>query len=166
MRPDKDLYFLTIVQAVSLRASCIRRSVGCVIVDNDHHIMSTGYNGPHSGSIECQDGLCSREQAKSGEGLDACCAIHAEQNALLQCPNTMGIYTVYVSASPCITCVKLLLNTSCKRVVFLEEYPHPRSRELWESKGRMWVHYKPTDKVQKILDDMKNIRRYYATCND
>jgi dCMP deaminase len=162
-RPDHDLYFLAIVQAVALRASCIRRSVGCVITDDYHHIMSTGYNGPHSKSEECQNGVCAREQSKSGEGLDACCAIHAEQNALLQCGNTMSINTCYVSASPCITCVKLLMNTSCKRVVFLENYPHIKAKEIWEKAGREWVQYVPNPRVMVILAGIEDIRKYYLT---
>ena len=163
MRPDKDLYFLTIVEAVALRASCMRRSVGCVLVDEHYHILSTGYNGPASGLTDCQDGLCAREQAKSGEGLDSCGAIHAEQNALLQCPNTKSIYTAYVTASPCITCIKLLMNTSCKRIVFLEAYPHPKSEELWKGLGREWIHYVPSEPVAEALANIRAIRRYYAT---
>jgi deoxycytidylate deaminase len=44
-----------------------------------------------------------------------------------------------VTASPCMTCAKLLLNTSCKRIVFLEEYPHSASEGLWVSTGREWT---------------------------
>jgi len=37
-----------------------------------------------------------------------------------------------------VTCCKLLLNTSCERIVFVEEYPHSAARELWEGAGRLW----------------------------
>lgn len=81
---------------------------------------------------------CSGASAPSGTNLDACQAIHAEQNALLQCRDIYQIQTIYVTASPCVTCCKLLLNTSCERVVYLEEYPHSTARDLWLAAGRQW----------------------------
>lgn len=81
---------------------------------------------------------CPGANAPSGQGLDACQAIHAEQNALLQCRDVYAIHTAYVTASPCITCCKLLLNTSCERIVFLTPYPHPEAKALWEGAGREW----------------------------
>lgn len=85
---------------------------------------------------------CSGAGSKSGEGLDSCQAIHAEQNALLQCHNVFEIHTVYVTASPCVTCTKLLMNTAAERIVFREEYPHKEARDLWvASRGSQnWVH--------------------------
>jgi dCMP deaminase len=77
----------------------------------------------------------------SGQGLDACEAIHAEQNALLQCRDVHLIKTCYLTLSPCITCVKLLLNTSCERIVFIEEYVDARPKDLWEAAGRTWEKY-------------------------
>lgn len=139
MRPSHDQYFLALAKLVSTRGTCSRRNVGCVLVDERRHIIATGYNGVPSGFAHCIDSPCPGASAKSGEGLDLCEAIHAEQNALLQCANVYAIDTVYCTASPCITCLKLLLNTSCKRIVFLEEYPHSRSKELWESCGREWI---------------------------
>lgn len=84
---------------------------------------------------------CSGAKSPSGTNLDGCQAIHAEQNALLQCRDIYEIDTCYVTASPCMTCTKLLLNTSCQRIVFLEEYPHTEARELWESAGRKWEKF-------------------------
>lgn len=57
---------------------------------------------------------------------------------MLQCRDVYAIHTAYVTASPCMTCIKLLLNTTCERIVFVEEYPHPEARKLWESAGRAW----------------------------
>lgn len=85
---------------------------------------------------------CPGAGSPSGTNLDGCRAIHAEQNALLQCRDVRAIHTCYVTASPCLTCVKLLLNTGCRRIVFAEPYPHPEARELWRdlSTTREWVH--------------------------
>ena len=49
-------------------------------------------------------------------------ATHAEQNALLQCHDVMDIDTIYITCSPCMTCAKLIANTSCKKIVYSEEY--------------------------------------------
>jgi len=57
---------------------------------------------------------------------------------MLQCRDVYSIHTAYVTASPCMTCIKLLLNTSCERIVFVEEYPHVEARRLWEGAGRLW----------------------------
>lgn len=81
---------------------------------------------------------CSGASAPSGTNLDGCQAIHAEQNALLQCRDIYQIHTAYVTASPCVTCCKLLLNTSCERIVYVEEYPHSAARDLWTGAGRSW----------------------------
>lgn len=83
---------------------------------------------------------CPGAAAPSGTMLDACQAIHAEQNALLQCRDVRAIHTCYVTVSPCVTCVKLLLNTGCRRIVFTELYPHLAALQLWEEAGRELVH--------------------------
>lgn len=85
---------------------------------------------------------CSGSSSPSGTNLDACQAIHAEQNAMLQCRDVYAIHTAFVTASPCMTCVKLLLNTSCERVVYLEEYPHSAAKDLWLGAGRAWDKYR------------------------
>lgn len=82
---------------------------------------------------------CAGATAPSGTALDACEAIHAEANALLQCENVYHIHTVYCTASPCMHCTKLLLGTGAREIFFLEEYPAPGAKELWEkSKGKVW----------------------------
>jgi len=138
MRPKWDEYFLKIAQVVSTRATCGRRKVGCVLVDGRMRVLSTGYNGRPSSWRHCFESPCKAAKAKSGCNLDGCEAIHAEQNALIQCPDSDEIVTCYVTVSPCVHCVKMLLNTSCSRIVFLEEYPHEEAKELWTRDGRQW----------------------------
>lgn len=138
------------------RATCLRRHVGCVMLNVRGHVLATGYNGVAAGQPHCNEltsqlpwfqdvdevwygNACSGAHAPSGTDLNGCQAIHAEQNALLQCRDVYDIHTCYVTASPCITCTKLLLNTGCQRIVFSEEYPHPEARLLWESSGREWT---------------------------
>lgn len=135
MRPSADTYFLRMAKLVATRSTCLSRQVGCVIVDNRRHVVATGYNGPPAGFDHCTQ--CNR--TSSGCGLDDCYAIHAEMNALLQCPDVYSISTIYCTDSPCIHCLKLLANTSCTRIVFLQEYPHGKSKEIWEKLGREWT---------------------------
>ena len=70
----------------------------------------------------CIETPCGGENHASGDGLNKCMATHAEQNALLQCSNIHDIHTIYVTTAPCITCAKLIANTSCKTVVYSEGY--------------------------------------------
>lgn len=117
---------------VATRGTCARRRVGCVLVDEHNHVLATGYNGVPKGMAHCRDGQpCAGATAESGDSLDLCEATHAEQNALLQCKDAMAIHTAYTTTAPCVTCVKLLLNTGCKRIVFTQDYPHARAREMW-----------------------------------
>jgi dCMP deaminase len=142
-RLEVDEYFIEIARLVAQRGTCARRQVGCVLVNEQNHILATGYNGVAKGVRHCIDTPCPGSRFPSGQGLHQCEAIHAEQNALMQCRNINEVHTVYTTSSPCIGCTRLLLNTGCKRVVFLEPYPHPEAQRLWEGLGRQWVHYMP-----------------------
>ena len=147
MRPDKTSYFLSLACQVAERATCARRKVGCVLIDEHHHIKATGYNGVAAGRPHCIEHNCPGAGYPSGQGLEFCEALHAEQNALLQCENVYKIKTAFVTASPCVTCTKLFLNTSCGEIVFLEEYPHTTAQTLWEDAGRIWRSATHEEKV-------------------
>lgn len=155
MRIDKDEYYLQMAELVASRSTCLRRAVGCVLTNARGHVLATGHNGRPAGWPHCNEvtnidvnhpavpdvhghacaGLFrtdGKRPHRSGTNLDACEAIHAEQNALLQCRDAYVIETCYVTVSPCVTCVKLLLNTSCRRVVFRVPYAHDVAAEqLW-----------------------------------
>lgn len=105
--------------------------MGCVLVDSRNHVLATGYNGVPGGIPHCIDQPCGAENAKSGDALDGCLATHAEVNAVLQCRDPYEIKTVYTTTSPCIHCIKILMNTSVERIVFAQEYSDPRPKELW-----------------------------------
>lgn len=141
-RPDWDTYFCNIALAVSERGSCVRRRVGAVLVDSEHNILSTGYNGKGATLTNCAMQPCSGAVCSSGSGLEGCEAIHAEVNALIRCSDRSKIDTVYVTCSPCTNCVDILLGTSAKRIVFMEQYAHnDESWRRWTAAGREWVHF-------------------------
>jgi dCMP deaminase len=148
MRLSRDEWALKLALITAQRTTCCRRAVGCVLLNARGHVLSTGYNGVAAGLPHCNEhdpwhpiGFpheCSGAHSPSGTNLDSCQAIHAEQNALLQCRDMYAIDTAYVTASPCMTCCKLLLNTSCRRIVYVDEYPHSAAKDLWTGAGRVW----------------------------
>lgn len=142
-RPSRDQIYLQMADVLMQRSTCKRRQVGCILVDINNRIVATGYNGVPSNWEHCIDTPCPGADCQSGTSLDKCQAIHAEQNALLQCSIVEVIATAYCTSSPCIHCVKLLLNTNCHRIVFRQEYTHnSKARELWlnDPESREWIH--------------------------
>lgn len=140
MRPTRDETMLNVAFALAQRSTCKRRGVGCVLTDELGRILSTGHNGVAKGEQHCTDVPCPGADCPSGTGLDKCQAVHAEQNAIMFCPDVMKIHTCYVTVSPCIHCVKMLMNTGCTRIVFGLEYPHSDSEKLWTKNGRTWIN--------------------------
>ena len=124
-RPTKDQTFMEIAEVLAKRATCQRRSVGCVITDANGYILSTGYNGVPKGVHHCEQLHCS-DGSKSGENLDKCAALHAEQNAIARLREPFEAHTLYCTTEPCTSCLKLMLATSIKRVVFKHAYPGER----------------------------------------
>lgn len=136
MRPDLDATFLAAASLFARRTTCARRGVGCILTDAGGHILSTGWNGVPTGHTHCIDYPCKGANQPSGKGLELCESIHSEQNALIRCKDSMAIDTCYVTASPCIHCVKMLMNTGCMRIVYLDEYPHgSEAKKLWTSRN-------------------------------
>lgn len=139
-RPSRDSTGLSLAAIWARRGTCARRQVGCVLFDKRGVQLASGYNGAAPQQPHCTDTPCKGIGLPSGQGLELCEAIHAEQNALLQCADISQIETCYVTHSPCVHCVKMLLRSSTKRIVFTERYAHDQAaRELWEKAGRVWV---------------------------
>lgn len=148
MRPSRDEWAMQLAVETAKRSTCCRRQVGCILLNARGHVLATGYNGVAAGQLHCNhhdpfhsEGLpyaCEGAHSPSGTDLDNCQAIHAEQNALLQCSDVYMIHTAYVTTAPCITCVKLLLNTSCQHIIFADDYPHPQAGKMWKAAGRTW----------------------------
>lgn len=123
-RMNKDVYYMSLAILASARSTCIRRKVGCIAV-KDNHIVATGYNGSVAGTTHCTNDTCYRivNNIPSGEKLDLCRAVHAEQNVISQSAihgTSIHNATVYITTSPCITCLKLLAQVGVRRIVILE----------------------------------------------
>jgi dCMP deaminase len=131
MRKDWDNYFMDIATQVSTRATCKRKSVGAVIV-RDRGILSTGYNGSVVGGHHCTDVGCMME--------DGHCVrtVHSEANAIIQAAKhgvRIDEATIYVTASPCWFCFKLIVNSGLKKIVFGEMYRDERITKYAEDAG-------------------------------
>ena len=133
-RPGWDEYFISLARLVARRSTCLRRSVGTVLV-KDRRILSTGYNGAPSGLRHCREVGCLREAQKvpSGERAEICRGLHAEQNAIIQAAYhgvSIAGSTLYCTNLPCSICVKMLINAGIAEIVFEDGYPDPLAEEL------------------------------------
>ena len=134
-------YYMNICVAASLRSTCMRRKVGAVIV-KDNRILSTGYNGAPSGVPNCIDDCnrCyrSKHNIPSGEMLDMCFAVHAEQNAIMNALKTgedLKGAVIYVNTYPCATCFKLIVQSGIREVYFINEYANDFTKQLAREAG-------------------------------
>lgn len=133
-RPDWHDYFLNLACVVSQRADCTRRRVGAVVVDQDHRIVATGYNGAEPGGPSCLLGQCPRANADNvvaNRDYDNCVAVHAEANALLYAgvERATGC-TLYITHEPCYSCWKLIKASRIKAVVWCETAAKPSGEEV------------------------------------
>ena len=107
---------------------CVRRKVGALVV-KDNMIISDGYNGTPTGF----ENICEDENNVSKPYV-----LHAEANAitkLARSSNSSDGATLYVTASPCIECAKLIIQSGIKRVIYTEKYRLTDGIELLERAG-------------------------------
>lgn len=135
-RPNKDSYFLQMLELVASRSTCGRRSVGAIITDFDGHILSTGYNGVPRNFPHCIDTPCEGRNDPAGD-TRRCLAVHAEQNALLQCMDITRAFRMYTSCVPCYVCAKLITNTPIRWVTCATDYADTRAVALFKTANIM-----------------------------
>lgn len=127
---------MRVAEAYAELATCPRRKVGAMIADERGRPLAVGYNGPAAGRPHCTDHPCPGASYPSGQGLEFCEAIHAEQNAILQLRNPDRAFTIFLTTFPCNSCIKLLLGTPIQEIVYRDGYPHGESALWWEEAGR------------------------------
>jgi dCMP deaminase len=130
-RASWDEYFMNIAREVATRSTCDRKHVGAVLV-RDKCILATGYNGSIRGLPHCdevghmmEDGHCVR-------------TVHAEANSIVQAAKN-GVRidgaSIYVTASPCWSCFRLIANAGVQRIAFGEFYRDQRIFEMSKTIG-------------------------------
>ena len=132
-------YFMNIAEQVATRSTCDRKHVGAVIV-RDKTILSTGYNGSLRGAPHCDE---------IGHDMDTghCVrTVHAEANAVAQAAKH-GVMIdgseMYVTASPCLTCFKLVANSGIRVIYYKEFYRDERITEYARQTGLALVYMGP-----------------------
>ena len=124
----RDYLYMRMARTWAENSYCVRRKVGALLVKNQM-IISDGYNGTPSGF----ENICEDENNVSKPYV-----LHAEANALTKVSrsnNSSDGATLYVTASPCWECSKLIIQSGIKRVVYGEEYRIMDGVELLKRAG-------------------------------
>ena len=125
---DLDCRYLRMAQIWAENSYCRRRQVGALIV-KDKMIISDGYNGTPSGF----ENIC-----EDDNGMTKPYVLHAEANAITKIArsgNNSDGATLYVTASPCIECAKLIIQAGISRVIYGEKYRLTDGLELLKRAG-------------------------------
>lgn len=113
---ELDNRYLRMARIWAENSYCVRRQVGALLV-KDKMIISDGYNGTPCGFENvCED---------PGTGKTKPYVLHAEANAITKVAKSLSSSdgaTLYVTASPCIECAKLIIQAGIRRVVFSDDY--------------------------------------------
>ncbi|MCI5978387.1 MAG: dCMP deaminase family protein [Bacteroidales bacterium] len=128
-----DRRYLRMARIWAENSYCRRRQVGAIIV-KDKMIISDGYNGTPVGF----ENVCENE-----DGLTKPYVLHAEANAITKVArsnNSSEGATMYITASPCLECAKLIIQSGMRRVVFSELYRITDGIDLLERAGIECVH--------------------------
>jgi dCMP deaminase len=127
LRPSWDSYFMALASLAARRCNCMKRAVGCVLVDSKRRVISTGYNGTPRNLRNCMDGGCPRCNSgdiSSGVSLATCLCLHAEENALLEAgrERIREGSVLYCNTCPCLTCSIKIVQVGISEVVYNQGY--------------------------------------------
>ena len=133
----RDHLYMKMARTWAENSYCVRRQVGALMV-RDNMIISDGFNGTPSGF----ENICEDENNVSKPYV-----LHAEANAITKIArsnNSSNGATIYITASPCMECSKLIIQSGIKRVVYGEKYRLMDGVELLERAG-IQVDFMPFD---------------------
>ena len=122
-KPSFDEIYMELAAKLALRSHCVRAQVGAVLT-KETRIVSLGYNGPPSGTHNCDKEWPGVGCARDSKG-SCSLALHAEQNAILYAAKnnvSMEGSTLYVTLSPCIACARVIFTTGIKKVFYQHSY--------------------------------------------
>jgi Deoxycytidylate deaminase len=129
---NKHEYAMILARTAALRSTCLRRKVGAVAISPEGYVLATAYNGAPCHMEHCTAETCVRIRNKipSGQQLEMCRAIHAEQNLVLRLGPKLKGATVYCTTCPCVTCAKLLIGAGVAAICWENDYDNPYAKEL------------------------------------
>lgn len=124
-------YFKLITKTVALKSKDPNTKVGCIIVDEEKRIISTGFNGFPAGMIET-DEMWERP-------LKYIFCVHGENNAIVYAKRDLRNTELYSTLEPCAQCAKLICSAGIKKVYFFEERPEDGiTRKLFHLNNVKW----------------------------
>jgi dCMP deaminase len=133
VKPAFDTIFMDLAINLAKKSHCVRAQVGAVLT-KDTRIISIGYNGPPSGTHNCDEEWPGAGCPRDSKG-SCSLALHAEQNAILYAiKNNSSVQgtTLYVTLSPCIACARVIYTVGIKKVYFLNSYAQYKGLEIDE----------------------------------
>jgi len=154
-RLGSDEYFLKIASVVAERATCRRHHMGAIAV-RDKHILATGFNGAPAGLKDCLELGCLRDEQgiPSGERVEICRGIHAEQNVIIQ-SSLHGVSlegsTIYCTHTPCVLCAKMLVNARIKRFISFGRYSDDTFVDMFREAGiEVDIKKEPSSRISHL----------------
>lgn len=142
-RITHDQAMINMAKILAKRSPCLTRQVGSILTE-DGFIVGAGYNGPPSGLKHDEYDIRKQKGFKSGEGLEYSRDVHAEQNAMQQSgirSRRAGKLELFTTASPCIHCMRQLIQIGVDRIVYIEKYNQPLAWEMAEEAGIEMIQY-------------------------
>ncbi|MBC8043272.1 MAG: dCMP deaminase family protein [Rhizobacter sp.] len=133
-------YFMSVAHLISQRSTCERAHIGAVLV-RENNILSTGYNGSPAGLSHCDGPNCLIYKSTHPDGtVEENCmkTIHAEINAIVQAAKNGTMIKdadIYITASPCLNCLKVLINAGIKTIYYDKPYKLQYIAPLLEQSG-------------------------------
>lgn len=124
-RMSWDDFFMQMALQIGERTACFFHKAGSVFVDDNHRIISLGYNGPSTGDYHCIEEGCAKVHGDPVTGeIRRCRGVHGEINAIINAGDTRRLKdsTLYITLFPCYDCMKALNNLGIKRIVYSDEY--------------------------------------------
>ncbi|HYR30830.1 MAG TPA: deaminase [Gemmatimonadales bacterium] len=124
--------YMRMAEELAKRSTCARLQVGTVVTDQVlENVLAIGYNGNARGLPNKCD------SAVPG----SCGCIHSEMNALVKAPGSVRDKVVFVSASPCVMCAKLIINSGVTHAFYRKAYRDPSGIEVLQQGGVVPVLY-------------------------
>jgi dCMP deaminase len=137
-----DETFINLASVISKRTACKFHEAGIVFVDQNHRIISLGYNGPTEGDYHCIDVGCAKVDGDPiTKKLSRCRGAHAEVNGIInaQDPTRLRGATGYSLLFPCYDCMKAINNAGVKEIVYVNEYKRIQTGgEKKEEENEAW----------------------------
>ena len=152
-------YFMSLALVASLKSKDPSTQVGAVIIDNrTRKLVSSGYNGfPR---------YIDDDKIPQTRPEKYLYVVHAELNAILHAQRELSDCSLYVTVFPCADCMKAMVQSGIKRVVYLNDLngsdwndSRKATMKMADLAGIKIVRFESDNEVKKYLNSRINIRK-------